>query len=139
MKNIEILGIVNAYTEQKDLIAKAKKEGKPVEELKLPAAIAWKRRVNLDKLFKAKTLIDEALKEIQQSYADDEHSEEIVSETGEKARAVKPIYQKDFLKEQGDILTQDTEVDIKMISIEDIADLVLSDEDMDTLSFMIKE
>lgn len=139
MKNVEILGIVTAYTEQKEAISKARKEGKAVDELRLPAAIAWKRRVNIDKLFQAKKLIDEAMDDIKKRYSDDEHSEEATSAAGEKVRAIKSKYQAEFMKEQGDILIQDTDVDIKKIKIEDIDGIALTDEDMDTLSFMIEE
>lgn len=123
MQNLEIVGIVNAYTTNKG------KDG-----VRLPAAVAWKRRVNLDKLFKAKAIIDEALREINERYADDEHS---VEEDGN--RKVKPEYMADFVREQGEILAQDTEVDVRKVKIADLGDIELSDADMDTLAFMIEE
>lgn len=139
MRNVEILGIVTAYTEQKEAIAKARKEGKAVDELRLPASIAWKRRVNIDKLFQAKKLIDEAMDDVKKRYSDDEHSNAATSENGEQVRTIKAEYQAEFMKEQGDILIQNTDVDIKKIKIEDIDGIALTDEDMDTLSFMIEE
>lgn len=123
MQNLEIMGIVNAYTAQRG------KEG-----IRLPAPVAWKRRVNLDKLFKAKAIIDEALREINERYADDEHS---VEEDG--SRKVKPEYMADFVREQGEILSQETDVDIRKIKITDLGEVELTDADMDTLAFMIEE
>lgn len=123
MQNLEIVGIVNAYTAQKG------KDG-----VRLPVAVAWKRRVNLDKLFQAKRVIDEALREINERYADDEHS---VEEDG--FRKVKPEYMADFAREQGEILAQDTEVDVRKVKIEDLGNVELTDADMDTLAFMIEE
>ncbi len=124
MKNLDILAITNAYTVQKE-----KGEG-----LRLPAAVAWKRRLNLDKLFRAKALIDEALKEVAQRYSDDEHSE--ATEDGN--RRIKSDFMKDFALAQGEILTQDTPVDIQKVPIDTIGDVELSDSDMDTLAFMIE-
>ena len=121
MKNIDILTIVTAFQ---------KTDG----TLTLPAKIAWTRRVNYKKLMEAKTIIDEAMQEIQSKYADDEHSSE-----KDGQRLVKPQYMAEFSKEQADILLQETDVDIKMIPIEDLGDIALSDKQMDTIAFMISE
>ena len=123
MQNLEIMAIVNAYTAQKG------KDG-----ARLPAAVAWKRRVNIDKLFQAKKLIDDALRDISAKYADDEHSE-----ADGDTRKVKPEYMAEFVKEQGEILAQETDVDVKKVKIEELGDIALSDEEMDTLAFMIEE
>ena len=123
MKNLEIVGIVNAYTANK---------GK--DSVRLPAAVAWKRRVNLYELFNAKAIIDEALREINERYADDEHS---IEEDG--TRKVKAEYLADFVKEQGEILAQDTEVDVRKVKIDELGNVELTDADMDTLAFMIAE
>ena len=122
MKNIEILTIVNAYLTQKE-----KSEG-----LKLPAAAAWKRRLNMDKLFHAKEIIDEAMREIWKKYADDEHADK--DGNGWK---VKQEYIEALAKEQAEILEQETDIDIRMIKIEDLGDITLTDADMDTLAFML--
>lgn len=122
MKNLDIMAITNAYMAQKE-----KSEG-----LKLPAAVAWKRRLNMDKLFHAKEIIDEALREIAQKYADDEHADK--DGTGWK---VKQEYIEAFAKEQAEILRQETDIDIRTIKIEDLGDITLTDTDMDTLAFML--
>ena len=121
MKNIDILTIVTAY-QQTD------------GTLTLPAKVAWTRRVNIRKLIEAKSIIDEALQEIQRQYADDTHSEE-----SEEGRVVKPQYRAEFAKAQADILTQDTDVDIKKVPIEELGDITLTDRQMDTIAFMIAE
>lgn len=147
MKNLEIAAIVGAYTAKRNETAALKEKNVEVSELKLPAAIAWKRRVNLDKLIKAKTLIDEALKEISEKYSADTYSDEkeitVVGEDGKETtkteRFVKAEFIDDFRKEQTDILDQDTDVSIKKVKIEELADLSLSDDDMDTLAFMIED
>lgn len=121
MNNLEIVSIVTAY--QKGT------------SLKLPAAVAWKRRVNLDKLFRAKKLIDEALQEARAPFLDDLHS--TAAENG--TRQILPAYIDAFVESQNEILTQDTDIDIKKVKIEDIGDIEISDSDMDTLAFMIEE
>ena len=135
MQNLEILGIVNTYMAQKEAAAKARQEGITVPEVRLPAAVAWKRRINMDKLFQAKRVIDEALREIGGKYSDDVHS----TEKEDGSREVKAEFLPDFLKEQSDILTQDTEVDIRKVKISELDGLELTDADMDILAFMIEE
>lgn len=124
MKNYEIVAIMAAY-------AKEREEG----YLSLPAKVAWKRRLNLKKLADAKQVIDEALIDIERAYSDDEHSEV----NGDGARIVKPEYMEEFAKKRTDILSQDTEIEFNTISIEDLGDLSLTDSEMDTIEFMIKE
>ena len=121
MKNIDILTIVNAY-QQAD------------GTLSLPASVAWTRRVNLRKLTDAKSIIDEAMQELQKQYADDEHSTE---EDGQ--RKVKPQYMAEFVKGQSDILLQETDVDIKKVPIDALGEIEITDKQMDTLAFMIEE
>ncbi len=121
MKNIDILSIVTAYQ---------KADG----TLTLPARVAWTRRVNMKKLAEAKTIIDEAMQELQEKYI----HEERIDKNGEQM-TVKPEFMPDFVREQSEILTQETDVDIKKISIEDLGDIAVTDAQMDTLAFMIEE
>ena len=121
MKNYEITAIVAAY--QKGTT------------MKLPAAVAWKRRVNIDKIIKAKAIIDEALNEVRAPYLDDDHSTPM--EDG--GRQVKPEYVQEFVRAQSEILEQDTDVDIKKVPIDALGDIELTDADMDTIAFMIEE
>ena len=121
MKNIDILAIVNAF-QQAD------------GTLSLPASVAWTRRVNLRKLTDAKSIIDEAMQDLQKKYADDEHSEQ----DGEQ-RKVKPQYMAEYVKAQSDILLQETDVDIKKVTIDALGDIEISDKQMDTIAFMIEE
>ena len=120
MKNIDIMSIVTAY--QKGT------------SLKLPAAVAWKRRVNMDKLFRAKKLIDEALQEARTPYLDDVHS----SPTDNGGRQVKAEFLPEFFSAQNEILSQDTDIDVKKVDIEELGDIELTDSDMDTIAFMIE-
>ena len=121
MKNIEIASIVNIYQSG---------EG----EIKLPAAVAWKRRLNMVKLIEAKHIIDDAIREISERYSDDEHS--VADGDGRK---VKPEYIADFGKEKADILTQETDIDIKKVPIEALGDIELTDTQLNTIAFMIEE
>ena len=129
MKNIEIISIVNSYR----LLHQVS------EGIKLPVKVAWTRRVNMDKLFHAKGIIDEALKEIRDKYFDDVHSEEHETEDGKKDRRIKKEYEQDFLNEQKEITEQETDIEIRKVKLEDLGDVNLSDLEMDTLSFMLEE
>lgn len=125
MKNQEIVAIVNVYT-----AIHSTGEG-----LKLPAKVAWIRRLNMDKLFRAKGLIDEAMKEIAQKYSDDEHSTPAEEGNG---RTVKPEYIPEYAKEQAEILAQDTDIEIRKVNIEELGDIQLTDAEMDTIAFMLE-
>lgn len=133
MRNDDILFIVNSYNALKG------KESSVV----LPAAVAWKRRLNIKELVKASEIIDEALKELSAKYEDDLHSEvkEITNPDGSKheARIVKPEFISKYLADQKEILMQDTDVTIRKIKIEDLEGVSISDEWLDTIDFMIEE
>ena len=140
MKNIDILEIVNSYSAARQTANETMKDGaKAFCGVKLPANVAWARRVNIDKLFAAKKLIDEALSENQRRYGTDVYSTESKNDAGETVRTIKPEYFQDFLKEQAEILEQETDIAIKKVKIEDLGNVELTDADMDTLLFMIEE
>ena len=133
--------------EIKELVAVYNYRRSEGENIKLPAAISWKRRVNYDKLTKASELIDEALKEIGEKYKDDDHSEDVkISYKDEDGltksrteRRVKKEYFEEYATQLNDILKQETDIDIKKVKIDDLDGLELTDNEMDTLSFMIEE
>ena len=122
MKNIDIVNIVNVFLHG-------------TGELSLPASVAWKRRLNMKKLIEAKAIIDEALREIDVKYADEEHSEKM----DDGSYKVKPEYFEEFVNAKDEILLQDTDIDVKKVSIDDLGDINLTDAQMDTLAFMIAE
>ena len=127
MKNIDIMGILTAFESNKE------------SEMKLPISVSWKRRQNLKELTNAGTLIREAQNEINKRYMDDEHSVPDGTDKGGDSRKVKPEFVADYVREQGELMEQETEVKILKIKIGEIGDLALSDRDMDTLMFMIEE
>lgn len=122
MKNSEIIKITNAYQ-------------RTDKKLKLPVSVAWKRRLNLQKLMDARMLIDSAIREINIEYMDDEHS----VETGIDLREIRPEYLNEYGKKIYEIQDQDTPIDIQMIkSIEELGDVSISDDEMDTILFMVE-
>ena len=139
MKNYEIVDLVRTYI--------AYRNDKSVPEVKLPAAVAWKKRLNFDKLSHANDLIIEAQKEISEKYLDDAHSEEVeVSYKDEdgmvkkrKDRRVLPEFREEFETELKNLFDQETDVDIKKVKIDTLEGVELSDAEMDSLWFMIEE
>ncbi len=127
MKNYEIVAIANAFAKLKN-----SDEVGPI----LPAAIAWKRRLNLNKILEANRIIDEALDDVSAKFSDDDHST-FDEEKGQ--RLVKPEFLEEYAKLRTEILDQDTDIEVKKIKIEEIGDILLSEADMDTLAFMIEE
>lgn len=111
----------------------------------------WAFRVNLKKIEEANKLYEEALREFQSEYADDEHSTEEVmkdekgnsvkNEQGEeiKTRTVKKEYFDEFQNKYQELLVQENEINFKLITIDDIEDANPSFEDLEMLSFMIDD
>lgn len=125
MTNNEVKSIVDAYT-------KIKENG---TDSKIPVRAAWTRRKNLKKIMEAYATYREAFSDIQQKYADDEHSVEHAN--GD--RQIKMQYMPQYQKEIAELLSLDADVTFEKIKIEDLGDCVLSDTEMDTLAFMIEE
>ena len=121
MKNIDIVGITNTYRQTNG-------------ELRLPASVSWKRRLNMKKLLEAEAVIQDAVQEIQRKFTDDEHS---FDENGN--RQVKPEFIADYCKQIQEIYDQDTPIEIQKIRIEELGNTEISDKEMDTLAFMIEE
>lgn len=139
MYNYEIETIIRNFLAEKNRILKAQENNEQIQSLKLPIAVAWKRRLNLNKLAKAKEVIDEAIQECQKKYATDEYSQAIKDENGQDIRRIKNQYILEYQKDYNDIMNQETDVDIKKVKIEDLGDLILTDEELDSLAFMIEE
>lgn len=103
----------------------------------------WAFRVNLKKIEEANKLYEEALREFQSEYADDEHSTEEVmkDEKGEeiKTRTVKKEYFDEFQNKYQELLVQENEINFKLITIDDIEDANPSFADLEMLSFMIDD
>lgn len=127
MKNYEIVSIVSAFNK-----LKTSDETGPL----LPAAIAWKRRLNLSKLLEANRVINEALDEVSTKFSSDAYS---TFDEEKGLRLVKTEFLEEYAKLRTEILDQDTDIEIKKIKIEEIGDTLLSEADMDTLAFMIEE
>lgn len=76
----------------------------------LPVSVAWKRRLNMKDLFSARETIEKAIRE-----------------AGEDSKLI------------DEIINQDTDVTVRKIKMDDIADVKVSEDEMDTLMFMIED
>lgn len=135
MNNLDIMSITASYVNHKNEVAKAKQAGEAVHELALPAKVSWKRRLNMKKLLSARSTIEEALSEIDSIYMDDEHSKK--DESGNKV--INPEFREEYIKKRMEIFEQDTEIDLAKIKIGELEGIDVTDEEMDTLLFMIEE
>lgn len=137
MFNSDIIGIVASYR------ALLMKEAKMEKAPELPVAVSWARRLNMKELGKAAETINEALRDLDDQYNTDERSmdKEVALEDGKKTtvRIVKDEFMEEYSKKRLEILSQKTDVKIKMISIEALKDVALTEAQMDTLEFMIEE
>ena len=125
MTNNEVKQIVDSYN-------KLKESG---TDSKIPVRAAWTRRKNLKKITEAYMTYREAFADIQQKYADDEHSVEYAN--GD--RQIKAQYMAQYQKEVAELLSLDADVTFEKIKIDDLGDCVMSDTEMDTFAFMIEE
>ena len=125
MTNNEVKGIMDAYAALRQ----------KSQDLRIPVKAAWVRRKNLKKLAEAYATYREAFTELQQRYSDKEHS----IETVDGNRQVKAKYMPEYQSELFELLAQDSGVTIEKITLEDLGECNLSDEEMDTLAFMIDD
>ena len=102
-------------------------------DLKLPVKVSWKRRVNRKRIADACQIIDEALRDLANRYADEEHS--YMDEN--KRRRVKEEFMKEYIAAVEEIMAQEQDVNIDTVKLEDMGDIEITDSDMDTLEFMI--
>ena len=123
MKNCEIRKIVLAYKSTSGTLS-------------LPASVAWKRRLNMKQLMDVDRTVEEAIRELQQEFMDDEHSVDI----GDGRREIKDMYTAEFSKRFNELMEQDTPVNIHTVPAETVFsdDLKLTDAELDTLEFMIE-
>lgn len=129
-KNAEILQILDQFR------ALEKKESEnPDGALILSASVAWKRRLNKRALSNIAEEIEGALDEVNAAYLDNEHSVPI---PGGDTRNVKPQYQREFIEKKKAILKQESDIEIKTVELSELPE-ALSDLQLDTLEFMIKE
>lgn len=132
MKNSEILLVLNSYYA-------LKKDDSSC----LPTDIAWKRRLNIRELEVAAKVINEALTDLDDKYADEEHSEvkAITDKDGNESnvRVVKSEYIDAYAKEKADLLNQDTDVKIRKFKMEDLGKKEITEKVLDTLEFMAEE
>ena len=121
MKNHEIMSITSTYRQTSG-------------ELRLPAPVAWKRRLNMKKLLEAEAVIQEAVQEIQRDFSDDKYS----IDEGEGRRQVKSEFLAGYTKRINELFDQDTPIEIQKVGIGDLGTAEISDKEMDTLAFMIE-
>lgn len=138
MKNFEIVDITNSYLKLKN---------SDKVSMSLPIVVSWKRRVNLKKLLKIRDTIFEAVSELDKLYFDEDHSTELTDSDGKKIkdangenlRAVKEEFREEYVTKKKELFDAETDVEIKKVKLEDLKDVTLSDDEMNTLMFMIEE
>lgn len=151
LRNIDIINIINYINYSIDKGDEEKKY--PVFEAinKCPIKIKWAFHVNTKALESAHQTYQDALKELENNYNDDDHSFDdilkdengnpIKDENGDEqhVRSVKDEYVEKFKQERMDLLIQENEVKIMMVDIEDFEGADIDYGCIEALSFMIRE
>jgi len=133
LKNYEIEQIVNSFRSPDSLLNTTD------SSKKLPIKILWKIDGNFRKLEEIEKRIEEKRITIQNDFATDEKSEEYTQEDGNVIRKVKDAYLNDFRNQLEELAQIDNEVDIAMISLEDIENFDMVPADFTSIRFMIEE
>lgn len=147
MKSLTNLQLLNIYKYINMSVSdeNSKKQIFPIMDIvkKFNTKSKWAFRLNLKKIENILTVYEEALKELQSEYLDDEHSEEVSSKNENEecttTRVIKNEYLADYQQKCRELLEQQNDLDFKLINIEDIEDIDLEFEDLEMLSFMINE
>lgn len=140
LTNLEILNIYNYVNRSEDLNGE-----KTYPMLKLlnqfSTKVKWAFHVNLKKIEDVVTIYNNVVKDVQQEYSDDEHSIESTDTDNNKTkiRTIKEKYLKEYQEKIQELLLQENEISIKLISIDDLSDANLDFADLEILSFMINE
>lgn len=103
----------------------------------------WAFHINLKKIEEIIKLYNEVLRDLQLEYSDDEHSIETVEKDKDgketTIRTVKDEYIKEYQNKRNELLSQENDISVRTINIDDIADVKLDFIDLEMLSFMIDE
>jgi len=114
-------------------------------DTKFPGGFLWKMKLNKKAIADILAVYEECEKELLKKYSDDSRSyerpvlDEDGNETDQKERMIKPEYLANWQKDMAEIQFQKTEVEIKTVSPESIADLALSPSEWTAIEFMIEE
>jgi len=114
-------------------------------DTKFPGGFLWKMKLNKKAIADILAVYEECEKELLEKYADDSRSYErsVLDENGnqteQKERIIRPEYLAAWQKDMGEVQFQKTEVEIKNVSPESIADLALSPSEWSAIEFMIEE
>lgn len=109
------------------------------KETEFNLKFAWKLRKNIKTLMALGDTINEEMQKIEQSFADDEHSQVITNDDGSESRQVKPEYAIEFNKKRNELLACENSVKVDTASIDEIGVDKISPVALDLLSFMIDD
>jgi hypothetical protein len=101
---------------------------------KLTVKFAWNWRKNLKKLQELTDEINAMRQKIVDEFSDDEHSY-----ANDDGRFVKAEYLEEYASKVDELLSQENEVEISKIKIEDLGNIEISIPEMDAIGFMIEE
>lgn len=129
--NYEINGIVEALADPKSIMNTSD------PEKKLPIEILWKMDENLEKLQSIDSRIRKKRGEIEQSYADDEHSYMDTLESGQSVRKIKEEYLREFNAKIMELMQIQNEVEISPIDLNTLQGYSLVPRDYRSIRFML--
>lgn len=109
------------------------------KETEFNLSFAWKLRKNIKALMAVNDIYTEEMQKIEQSFADDEHSEVVTTEEGQSTRQVKHQYAGEFNKKRNELLSLENKVNIETADIDEMGVEKISPVVLDLLSFMINE
>lgn len=129
LTNYEIVTILNGI--QQEIFTN--------KETEFNLKFAWKLRKNIKTLMAVNEMYTEEMQKIEQSFADDEHSNVVTDENGTEQRQVKQEYAAEFNKKRNELLACENKVNIETASIDEMGIEKISPVVLDLLSFMIDE
>lgn len=99
----------------------------------------WAMFKNKKEIMNLKQLVDAAREEINAGYLGDDKSEVVTDENGQEVRRVRQDFLEPYTAEVIELNRQKNEVVINTISIEDLTDCSIDDNDFGYISFMLEE
>lgn len=122
LKNIEVLNILIGLNKS-EIISK-----------QMPVSFLWAFKCNLKKLEEVNKLFEDSRQELINNYSTDDKSTIEVDENGQEQRKIKPEFQESWVKDNNELLNQETEFEFKAVNVESLNDITMSPADFDILS-----
>lgn len=122
LKNSEIITIINELNKG------------DIDSKQMPMSFLWALKVNTNKLIEVLKLYEESRNDLVKMFSTDEKSVEVIDKNGLVNRNIKPEFKDEWVKQNLELLNQETEFDFTTVNIDSIKDVTMTPLEFDIIS-----